>query len=145
MLNIDLEEAHLTAEAEAVISSKERHCVTAGITKSGSLGRSTPTVRGEVRQALHCRSTIEDWWLWCAVWIPVLVCRRTRRLERSIVSGAAATREQASAVVLVLAADCRSYNTRPWRRRLQSIPKVNEPQRGSRRRTHPRCGIDMAW
>ncbi|MDX0470268.1 hypothetical protein GOD90_33070 [Sinorhizobium medicae] len=54
MLNIDLKEAHLTVEAEAVISSKERHCVTAGITKSGILGRSTPTVRGEVWQALHC-------------------------------------------------------------------------------------------
>ncbi|MHC2543545.1 hypothetical protein ACVINY_004257 [Sinorhizobium meliloti] len=53
MLNIDLEEAHLTVEAEAVISPKEWHCVTAGITKSG-LGRSTLTVRGEVRQALHC-------------------------------------------------------------------------------------------
>lgn len=54
MLNIDLEEAHLTAEAEAVISLKKRHCVTAGITTSGSLGRSTATVRGEMRQALHC-------------------------------------------------------------------------------------------
>lgn len=54
MLNIDLEEAHLTVEAEAVISPKEWHCVTAGITNSGSLGRSTLTVRGEVRQALHC-------------------------------------------------------------------------------------------
>ena len=54
MLNIDLEEAHLTVEAEAVISPKEWHCVTAGITKSGSLGRCTLTVRGEVRQALHC-------------------------------------------------------------------------------------------
>lgn len=53
MLNIDLEEAHLTVEAEAVISSKERHCVTAGITKNGSLGRSTPTDRGEMRQALQ--------------------------------------------------------------------------------------------
>jgi|GEM_PF-6191813 len=26
MVNIDLKEAHLTVEAEAVISSKERHC-----------------------------------------------------------------------------------------------------------------------
>jgi len=53
MLNTDLEEAHLTAEAEAVISLKKRHCVSAGITTSGSLGRSTATARGEMRQALH--------------------------------------------------------------------------------------------
>ncbi|WP_457659844.1 hypothetical protein [Sinorhizobium medicae] len=60
MLNIDLEEAHLTVEAEAVISSKERHCVTAGITKSGSLGCSTPTVGEKCGKRCTACSTIED-------------------------------------------------------------------------------------
>lgn len=104
MLNIDLEEAHLTAEAEAVISLKKRHCVSAGITTSGSMGRSTPTVRGEMRQALHC----------------LLHDRGSVAVMRSLdtgpglpadpqagafdrFSGAAATREQASVLVLVLA------------------------------------------